>query len=133
MAAERERALVDRARSDCAAFGELYDVTLAEGGRQAISILEQSRFDLIVCDILMPEVSGMEVFNRVRQMHSAPGDMVVFVTDSIGQREVQAFLRASSNQVLEKPLDFSVLHEMIHARFQTQKGQQAGDQVEEQT
>jgi signal transduction histidine kinase len=43
-----------------------YKVLAAGGGAEALAVLEQHRPDLILCDILMPDMDGMEVFRRVR-------------------------------------------------------------------
>jgi two-component system, NtrC family, response regulator AtoC len=47
---------------------EGYDVVSAEGGRQAIKILEKDDFDFILCDIRMPEMSGMEFLKTITSL-----------------------------------------------------------------
>lgn len=51
---------------------EGYDVVSTEGGRQAIKILEKEDFDFILCDIRMPEMSGMEFLKGVRGQELHP-------------------------------------------------------------
>ncbi len=44
-----------------------YEVVTAEGGAEALGLMEERRPDLILCDIMMPEMDGFEVFRRVRE------------------------------------------------------------------
>lgn len=50
---------------------EGYDVLTAENGQAGIDILAQTTPDLILCDIMMPELSGYDVLNKTRAVHSA--------------------------------------------------------------
>jgi len=52
------------------AFGQTCEVVTAEGGQRALAVLaERKDFNLIVCDLLMPDVSGMEVYRRAKEAH----------------------------------------------------------------
>ncbi|MHB8896876.1 MAG: sensor histidine kinase, partial [Candidatus Geothermincolia bacterium] len=98
-------------------FGRDHDVVIAEGGSQALAMLGQRHdFNMIVCDLLMPDVSGMEVYRRAREAYPELDGTFVFVTGGVTQKEVQAFLRTVGNQVLEKPFDFGALREIIEVR-----------------
>jgi signal transduction histidine kinase/DNA-binding response OmpR family regulator len=98
-------------------FGREYEVVLAEGGEQALAILsKRGDFNVIVCDLLMPKMSGMDVYRRAREIDPELDWAFVFVTGGVMQQEVQAFLRTVGNRVLEKPFDFAVLRDTIVAR-----------------
>ena len=89
----------------------------AQGGAEALELLaQQPRFDLIVCDLLMPGLNGMEVYRRVCEMAPDLDGTFVFVTGGSADKDVQVFLRTIGNQVLQKPFDFSTLSEIIEAR-----------------
>src|SRR6478672_5369074 len=47
---------------------EGYDVKLVENGRSAISALEQGRYDLLISDIKMPDMSGVDVLRAAKQI-----------------------------------------------------------------
>ncbi len=98
-------------------FGRDHEVVLAEGGEQALGILARRQdFNLVVCDLLMPDVGGMEVYRRVREAHPGLDGAFVFVTDGVTRKDVEAFVRTVGNQVLEKPFDFGSLREIIEVR-----------------
>lgn len=46
---------------------EGYDVTIAENGRQAIELLGERRFDLVITDLIMPEKEGIETIAEIRR------------------------------------------------------------------
>lgn len=95
-------------------FARSCDVVLAPGGKQALAILAQRcDFDLVVCDLKMPNVSGMDVYQHVCETHPNLCEAFIFVTGSIALKDVQAFLATVHNQVLEKPFDFNILRNLI--------------------
>ena len=62
-------------------LADVHEVVTALGGRDALLILQkQHDFDLILCDLQMPEMSGMELYAAVKTMHPELGDRFVFVT-----------------------------------------------------
>ena len=54
-----------------------YDVEVAEGGREAIDCLERTSFDLILADLKMPEVDGMQVVDRALRVPHPPGIILI--------------------------------------------------------
>ena len=66
-----------------------HDVTTADDGRQALEQLHGGRFDIVVSDIRMPEVDGIELLEQVRQTH--PDLKVILITaHATVQQAVQA-------------------------------------------
>jgi sigma-B regulation protein RsbU (phosphoserine phosphatase) len=60
-----------------------YTVTSAVDGQQALELIEIQRFDVILLDIMMPGVSGLEVLQRVRKRHAAADFPVIMATAKI--------------------------------------------------
>ena len=58
--------------------GEGYDVTLATGGIDGISLLNKDIFDMVITDINMPKVNGFEILKKVRE--TSPDTLVIMIT-----------------------------------------------------
>lgn len=60
------------------AFGEKgHDVSLAENGKQALSLLNKETFDLVITDIIMPETDGLELVMAISKMEHRPKIMAM--------------------------------------------------------
>jgi DNA-binding response OmpR family regulator len=105
-----------------------YEVETAEDGPSALSLLERSSYDLLLLDVVMPEVSGLEVLETIRGQYDR-GDLPVIMTTALDQStDVVEALRLGANDYVTKPLDMAV----VIARIDTQLGlKQARDKVRE--
>lgn len=93
-----------------------YTVAAAENGRQALDMMAAQPFDLIVLDIMMPGLSGLEVLEALRQRY-APSELPVIMATAKDQSEdIVRALQLGANDYVTKPLDFPV----VLARVQTQ-------------
>jgi PAS domain S-box-containing protein len=81
------------------------DVTVAIGGRAGLAALEATRFDAVVCDVMMPDVSGMDVHRRMRELRPGSEHTVVFVTGGTFTEAATAFLETVPNPCVAKPFD----------------------------
>lgn len=59
-----------------------YDVETAANGNQALEKLELYTFDLLVSDVMMPDMDGIELVKKLRSMKSTSGIPVIFLTGS---------------------------------------------------
>ena len=93
-----------------------HTVETAEGGQQALDRIAAESFDVVLLDIMMPEIDGIEVLQRLRIEHSASELPVIMATAKTESEDVVAALRLGANDYVTKPLDFPV----VFARVQTQ-------------
>ena len=93
-----------------------YQVAVATSGRQALQMLAAQPFDLVLLDIMMPEMSGFDVLKILRERHSATELPVIMATASDQSRDIVEALTLGANDYVTKPLDFPV----VVARIQTQ-------------
>jgi diguanylate cyclase (GGDEF)-like protein len=93
-----------------------YRVLVAESGAQAIEIVRTERVDLVLLDVMMPEMSGVETLRRLRQQRSLADLPVIMVTAKTGSDDVVEALEVGANDYITKPVDFSV----ALARIRTQ-------------
>ncbi|MCU1349432.1 MAG: hypothetical protein JWO56_2462 [Acidobacteria bacterium] len=93
-----------------------YAVTTAAGGAEALRKIESEPFDLVLLDVMMPEISGLDVLRIVRASRSVTDLPVIMATAKDQSQDVVAALRLGANDYVTKPLDFNV----VLARVETQ-------------
>ena len=77
---------------------------MAGSGREALQVLrEDSEFDAVVCDIMMPDVNGIEVYESLLASDPAMCERFIFATAGAFTNAAQQFLRKVGRPVLEKP------------------------------
>jgi DNA-binding NtrC family response regulator len=86
---------------------EGYDVTAVFSGREALAKLESRAYDVILTDLLMPRVSGLDVLRFAREKH--PESIVIVVTGYASVRSAVEALRLGALDYLIKPCDESEL------------------------
>ena len=91
-----------------------HDVTVVTGGNDALARLDRGdAFDVLLCDLMMPDLTGMDFFERLERSHRELAHRVIFVTGGAFTSQAQDFLRRTSNLCLEKPLNFKQLEQAI--------------------
>jgi len=81
-----------------------HEVTVAESGRDALMHLDSGApCDLVLCDRMMPEMSGMETLAEVRRWRS--GVPFVFLTAKAQKDEIEEGLRMGACRYLTKPFE----------------------------
>jgi sigma-B regulation protein RsbU (phosphoserine phosphatase) len=93
-----------------------YDVALARSGREAIELLARRSFDLVLLDIMMPGMNGLEVLKFLRRVDTLVDLPIVMVTAKGESEDVVEALELGANDYVTKPLDFPV----VLARIRTQ-------------
>jgi two-component system response regulator PilR (NtrC family) len=86
---------------------EGYDVTLAENGRAAIDQLERGRFDLLVSDIKMPDMTGVDVLRAAKRLD--PDILGVMITAFASADTAIEAMRLGAHDYLSKPFDVDEL------------------------
>jgi two-component system NtrC family sensor kinase len=89
-----------------------YAVESVHGGQAALDRLAQTVYDLVVCDVRMPDVDGMAVYRAVAQLvPSRP--LVLFMTGYDHSPTESEFLKATAAVALAKPLGIDKLLESV--------------------
>lgn len=88
---------------------EGYRVTVAAGAREALDVMASQPVDLLLLDIMMPEISGLEVLEGLRRERSLADLPVLMVTARDGTEDVVRALELGANDYVTKPVDFPVL------------------------
>ena len=93
-----------------------YDITAVKKGEQVMQILEKEEFSILLLDINMPIMDGMECVRRVRAMPDKEKASVpiVAITGNAKNYTEEEFKTAGFNDVLVKPLNFDRLVEVVN-------------------
>jgi CheY-like chemotaxis protein len=86
-------------------LGEEHDVVVATDGQHALECLERQSFDVVLCDLLMPEMSGMELYEELRRRNPAQAERVAFMSGGAFTPRAASFLAQVQNPRIEKPFD----------------------------
>jgi signal transduction histidine kinase len=90
---------------------ENYQLVEASGGQQALDIIaEQDPFDLVLLDIMMPQVSGYDVCSKLREEHSANDLPIIFLTAKNQVSDLVQSFAVGANDYLSKPVS---KHELL--------------------
>jgi PAS domain S-box-containing protein len=97
------------------ALSDAFDVTTATSGREALALLENGEltFDVVLCDLMMPDVTGMDVYERVVVHAPAMSRRFVFVTGGAFTDRARAFVERVQMPVVEKPFDLAALPDLL--------------------
>jgi CheY-like chemotaxis protein len=90
-------------------------VTTTQGSEALALVLAGQRFDVVLCDLQMPETTGMEVYARLREKEPALAERLVFISGGAYTQAARDFIRSVRNTVLEKPVRPEVLLATIDA------------------
>jgi len=113
-----------------------YKVVVADGGKQACQLIADQPFDLILLDVMMPDISGIEVLQWIRQQQNSADLPVIMVTAKDGSEDVATALELGANDYITKPIDFTVAQARIKAqlaRLATSRRQQAAMEAKVKT
>lgn len=86
-----------------------FQVDTACDGKEALQAIEQRSFDLVLLDIMMPGISGLEVLERIRATRSPVELPVVMQTALTQSDEIVRALELGANDYVTKPLDYKVV------------------------
>ncbi|MFT5544029.1 MAG: diguanylate cyclase (GGDEF)-like protein [Arenicella sp.] len=93
-----------------------FDVTLAEGGRQALAMLADRDFDVVLLDIMMPDISGIETLREIRANKQWQNLPVIMVTATDEEDTLPECLDIGANDYVSKPVNIPVLTARIRSQ-----------------
>lgn len=91
-----------------------YDVTAFDDARKALDHLVGSTADVILCDVMMPGYSGVQVYRDLKSRRPDLAERLVFMTGGAFGSEARDGLRGVMNPILEKPVDFKALQRIVN-------------------
>ena len=93
-----------------------HDVTTVGSAREALGCIERGeRYDVLLTDLMMPEISGMELRERLVQLAPDQVERMVFMTGGAFTNQAKDFFDRVANPTIEKPFDKAALFAVIDA------------------
>ncbi len=91
-----------------------HKVTAVTRAPDALSLIRGGeRFQLILCDVMMPEMTGMDFHEDLAKTHSALADKIVFMSGGAFTASARSFLERIPNRRLDKPIDTNRLRRLV--------------------
>ncbi|WP_448204160.1 response regulator [Azospirillum sp. sgz302134] len=94
-----------------------HTVTLAGDGRAALEAVEKERYDLVLMDLRMPEMDGIEATRRIRALSGRSAMRIVMLTASAVPGDPERCLEAGADAVVEKPLRLDTLQPVLERLY----------------
>jgi eukaryotic-like serine/threonine-protein kinase len=105
-----------------------YGVATAAGGKECLQKIQREGFDLVLLDIVMPDMGGIEVLETLRTMHSASDLPVIIFTARDASEDVVRALQVGANDYVTKPTDMSVVLARVASQLSLKR---ARDEVQQ--
>lgn len=97
-----------------------WQVVLCESGSQTLERAATELPDLILLDVMMPEMDGPATFKKLREQEATAAIPIIFLTAKVQPQEIQEYLDLGAIGVINKPFDPMSLADQIRAVFAKQ-------------
>jgi len=108
-----------------------YDVLVANGAHELVESVKQDGIDLVLLDVEMPEITGLDALRILRKVYSAAELPVIMVTAKNQSEDIITALDLGANDYLTKPIDFPVAVARITTQLAHKRAQEALKESEE--
>lgn len=88
-------------------------VDISMSGKEALEKINQQKYDLILLDVLMPEVNGLEVLIKVREQYSADKLPIIMVSSFDDVESISKCIQLGASDYLSKPVNSTILTQKV--------------------
>lgn len=103
----------------CELLSQEYSCQTAETAEEALAKLEAQPFDVVLTDISMPGLSGMELLNKVLQLY--PGTSVIMISGLSDEEQAQSLISQGAFDYLLKPFRLEVVEDSVKRAIEQQR------------
>lgn len=96
-----------------------YDFEMAADGTEALSLLRTGRYSAMITDMIMPEMNGLELIEKARQIH--PGIPIIAITGAAMEFPCKMVLNAGADEYLGKPFGIKELKGKLEGALKRNK------------
>ena len=102
---------------------EEFEVTEARDGMEAVALCRENDYDIIIMDVMMPEMDGLEAAKAIRALDrpDAKTIPIIAMTANVFKEDLEKCLAAGMNAHLSKPLDAETMKRTISEQLQKRK------------
>jgi len=101
-----------------------FEVVEADSGFAAIELIDKEPFDLVLLDVMMPGIDGIETLRRIRNQKSASVLPVIMVTAKTETSHIVDALELGANDYVTKPVDFAVAFARVNTQISRKRAEQ---------
>jgi diguanylate cyclase (GGDEF)-like protein len=101
-----------------------FEVVETDNGVTAIELINQETFDLVLLDVMMPGIDGIETLKRIRSQRSASALPVIMVTAKSESNNIVDALELGANDYVTKPVDFAVALARVNTQISRKRAEQ---------
>jgi diguanylate cyclase (GGDEF)-like protein len=101
-----------------------FDVAEAECGLTAIELIDKESFDLVLLDVMMPGMDGIETLKRIRSRNSPSALPVIMVTANSESGNIVDALELGANDYVTKPVDFAVALARVNTQISRKRAEE---------
>jgi signal transduction histidine kinase/CheY-like chemotaxis protein len=104
------------------ALGGEHDLTVVSSAAEALERLRSGEhYDLLLSDLLMPGMTGMELYQVIGREMPTDAPPIVFLTGGAFTQEARAFLEEHATDCVEKPFEVTALRELVRRRVRARR------------
>ena len=92
---------------------EGYKVDTADEAGKAMDLLDTGDYDVILLDIKMPDMDGIELYHYIKNISEAMVKKVIFITGDVMSLDTQRFLEKTRSVYIPKPFDADALRDVV--------------------
>jgi diguanylate cyclase (GGDEF)-like protein len=101
-----------------------FEVVETDNGFTAIELIHREPFDLVLLDVMMPGIDGIETLKRIRSQKSASALPVIMVTAKSESNNIVDALELGANDYVTKPVDFAVALARVNTQISRKRAEQ---------
>jgi PAS domain S-box-containing protein len=95
-----------------------HDITVVDSGREGIRRLDEGeRFDLIFCDVMMPDLTGRDVHDQIVERHANMLERIVFMTGGAFTERASEFIERVNARRVDKPFDIATIRTVLREKL----------------
>jgi DNA-binding NtrC family response regulator len=102
-------------------IGDGHETRVVTTGNDALQILTEEQdgpFDLILCDLHMPGISGMDLHQKMTELRPAVAERMIFMTGGTFSERSREFVGRVNNTFIDKPVDMQQLRAMVETTLE---------------